>query len=199
MSNSKETLPEKSVPAKEEKKNTQNGRFIYLITYSKADLLIVGSCEKFAQIICDEFNRHNDDVVLQWACCVENHTERGVHFHMSIKLKARRRFGEVRDNLQSKYRICVNFTEWATFYYDAFTYVVKQDPHYITSKGHPPLDNSPLRERRFNRGGGLVVILLLLLLLQPLLQQTHKIKERKRRRDQDWITTSCISWLLATT
>ena len=94
MSNSKKTLPidsssnsddfvtEKSVPAKEEKKNTQNGRFIYLITYSKADLLIVGSREKLAQIICDEFNRHNDDVVLQWACCVENHKERFVHFHM---------------------------------------------------------------------------------------------------------------------
>ena len=155
MSNSaEETLPidssnnsdddfvtEKSLPAKEAKKN------IYLITYSKADLLIVGSREKFAQIICDEFNRNNDDVVLQWAYYVENHTERGVHFHMSIKLKARRQFGEVRDNLQSKYRICVNFIEWMTFYYDAFTYVVKQDPHYIKSEGHPPLDNSPLTRK----------------------------------------------------
>ena len=140
-------VTEKTLPAKEVKKKITNGRFIYLITYSKADLLRVASREKFAQIICDEFNRNNDDVVLQWACCVENHTERGVHFHMSIKLKARRRFGEVRDNLQSKYGICVNFREWMTFYYDAFTYVAKQDPHYIKSEGHPPLDNSPLTRK----------------------------------------------------
>ena len=36
-----------------------------------------------------------------------------------------------------------SFREWATFYYDAFLYVTKQDVNALRSPNHPPLVNSP--------------------------------------------------------
>ncbi len=116
---------------------------IYLVTYSQADLTVCSSREKFAEIICAAFNRDGGESVEQWVCCAENHSSYGVHFHMALKLKQKRRFARVREQIDSQYKIKVHFREWITFYYDAYTYVTKQDVNYITSPGHPPLSNSP--------------------------------------------------------
>ena len=82
-------------------------------------------------------------VVSHWVCCVKNHTEAGVHFHMAIKLKKKRRFVRVAEGLREAHGINVHFREWATFYYDAFLYVTKKDVNALRSPNHPPLVNSP--------------------------------------------------------
>ena len=122
------------------------GKLTYLVTYSQADLLKCNSREQFAHLICAEFNR-KDEVVTQWACCVENHTKKGVHYHLALKLSKKRRFELVCNSIYEKQGISVHFQQWATFYYDAFTYVTKHDQYYVTSHGHPPLSNSPLTRR----------------------------------------------------
>ena len=89
-------------------------------------------------------------MVQQWACACENHTQKGIHFHLALKLFKRRRFAEVRKNLKRKYDIDVDFCEWRSFYYDCYTYISKHDRHHITSENHPPLDNSPLTRNAVN-------------------------------------------------
>lgn len=87
--------------------SSQNGRFAYLVTYAQADLLKCESREKFASMVVNEFNWRDDDVVAEWACAVENHQRHGVHYHLSIKLKKRRRFVGVRNNILKKIQINV--------------------------------------------------------------------------------------------
>ena len=129
-------------------KKGSNGCLAYLITWSQAKLLTCHTRERFAEIVTTEFNAvKNDNVVQHWACCVENHTMKGVHFHLAVKLNKRRRFAEVRNNIKKKFDIEVDFCEWKTVYYDCFTYVTKHDVHYVTSENHPSLENSPLTKK----------------------------------------------------
>lgn len=131
-------------------------RSVYLITYSQADVLKVTSREKFGEIIANEFNRNEDDTVIQWVSSAELHRIQGVHYHCAIKLKCPRRWKQVRQNLVNNYKINVDFQGFHDTYYDAFTYVVKQDKHYVTSPGHINLDNNPpqtaaaIRAKRVN-------------------------------------------------
>lgn len=124
-------------------KSQKNPRSVYLITYSQADILKVPSRERFGEIIAAEFNRSNDDIVKHWVSAAELHAKGGIHYHCAIKLKCPRRWSQVRNNLSSKYKIEVDFTEWHDMYHDAFSYVIKQDAHYVTSPGHINLDNNP--------------------------------------------------------
>ena len=65
-------------------------RSVYLITYSRADLMIVSTREEFADIWVKAFG---EDVVKQWACCCEKNKESDeVHFHLALKLKKVKRW-----------------------------------------------------------------------------------------------------------
>lgn len=117
-------------------------RQVYLVTYSRADLEKVKTREDFADIWVRAFGR---EVVQQWACCCEKHKEepQQVHFHLSIKLKTVRRWKQVKANVTRSHGIVCHFQEFPANYYDAYRYVTKEDPDYITSEGHPLLTNSP--------------------------------------------------------
>ena len=136
-----------ATPAKSAK-TAKPALFHYLLTWSQADLRICSSREGFAKIVCEAFNIREEgkgeggSVLEQWVCCVENHTSHCVHFYMALKLRMKRRFAKVRETIALR-GINVHFREWVTFYYDAYTYVTKQDRNYVTSPGHPPLANSP--------------------------------------------------------
>ena len=133
-----------TVEASEGKKRKvqSQGKFCYLVTYSQADVLKVKGREEFARLVCEEFNS-GGAVVQHWACAAETHSRGGVHFHLALKLLKRRRFAQVKYAITKKFDIVLDFKEWQSFYYDCFTYVKKQDKHYVTSAGHPALDNSP--------------------------------------------------------
>ena len=121
------------------------------MTYSQADLAKCPTRDKFADMVVSEFNAvTGEDVVDQWACALEKHKKEGIHYHLSLKIKKRRRFAAVRGNIKRNHGIDVNFQEWATFYYDCFTYVTKEDPQYILSQHHTPLENSPLTKAAVN-------------------------------------------------
>ena len=117
-------------------------REVYLVTYSRADVVKVQDRKRFAEIVCSEFNR-DDDVVQKWVCSAEMHRKEGFHFHLAIKLNTCRRFRQVRLNLKKKHGIDVDFQGWHDNYYSAFTYVTKYDTDYITSPNHPALENPP--------------------------------------------------------
>ena len=116
-------------------------RSVYLITYSRADLSKVETREDFAQIWLQAFGENS---VQQWACCCEKHAEGdGVHFHLAIKFKKIRRWKKVKEDVIMEHGIVAHFQEFPTNYYDAYSYVTKEDADYITSKNHPMLANSP--------------------------------------------------------
>lgn len=130
--NRKKDTPEKAA----------NPREAYLITYSQADVVKVPGRDKFAEMIVNEFNR-NDDVTEKWVVSAELHRNKGIHYHMALKLKTQRRFKAVRNNIYRRYGIHVDFKEWHTNYFDAFQYVTKFDSHYVVSPGHTVLVNPP--------------------------------------------------------
>ena len=49
--------------------------------------------------------------------------------------------GETMQKVIFEIKVVCNFQEFHTNYYDAFCYVKKEYPDYITSEGHPVLAN----------------------------------------------------------
>ena len=69
-------------------------RFVYLITYSQADLDLVPTREEFLANVLDSFSNADPSSpveVVQWACSKEEHRDSGSHYHMAVKLSARHR------------------------------------------------------------------------------------------------------------
>ena len=67
-------------------------RFVYLITYSQADLDLVPTREEFSAIVLDSFSNTDPSSpleVVQWACSKEEHRDVGSHYHMAVKLSVR--------------------------------------------------------------------------------------------------------------
>ena len=115
-------------------------RSVYLITYSKADVEKIDTREKFANLFVQGFG---EDIIVQWVCACEKHKDGQLHFHLAIKLKRMRRWKAVKENISKNHSIVVHFQSFHTNYYDAYSYVTKEDPDYVTSQGHPMLANSP--------------------------------------------------------
>lgn len=132
----------KTKKRKDQDENTDDGsREVYLITYSRADVVKVAGRDKFGEIVTEQFNRA-DDVVEYWGCSAEIHRTVGIHFHLAIKLKTKRRFKEVRNRLKKLYHIDVDFQFFAN-YHQAYTYMKKYDTHFVVSENHPPFVNPP--------------------------------------------------------
>lgn len=117
----------------------------FLATYAQADLAVVPSREKFAEIVVNAFNKKDDDIVQQWVCSLESHRVNGVHYHLALKLRddKRRRKAQVGIRIHMNNKIHVHFKDWTTCYWDAYRYVSKLDPHHIKSEGHVDLVNPP--------------------------------------------------------
>lgn len=125
------------------KKPDKSMRDVFLGTYSRANLEIVPTRKRFADIVVGEFNR-DDVVVKKWACALEPHRDEAVHYHIAMKLDRNRRFKRVVELIKRKYGFHVHFDEFTTRYYDAYGYVVKVDRDYhIVSEGHVCLLNPP--------------------------------------------------------
>ena len=118
-----------------------NPKTVCLVTYSQADVVKVPNHERFAEIVSNVFQslKDNTPLVQKCVCGAEAHNQtRGFHYHPAIHLK------NVRKRLPDTYNINVDFREFGQVYYHEYTYVIKIDPHFKTSSGHPCLDN-PLR------------------------------------------------------
>ena len=86
------------------------------------------SRQMFAKICCTEFGHDNHDQcgtcdgrdlcgecdVSEWVCSEEKHKEGNIHYHVTIKLKRRRRFANVRKYIAETYGINVNFQEFTS-------------------------------------------------------------------------------------
>ena len=76
-----------------------NVRKAYLITYSKADLERFDR-ESLARAVIRAFEAVATAFIVQWACCMEQHKDEGVHFHMCVLLSKLQRWSMVKKYLQ---------------------------------------------------------------------------------------------------
>ncbi len=119
-------------------------RSVYLITYSQANVDIVATREELSRIVLDSFSNADPcshSQVVQWVCSQESHRDGGIHYHMAVKLSARRRWLKVRNYIDEKYCIKVNFSNRHHNYYSAWQYTTKEDSLYVESPNHPDLAN----------------------------------------------------------
>ena len=127
-------------------RNTANSgppkqKSVYLITYSHCDSSQLSRAE-FANIIVDTWHSRSRSRITQWAVSLEAHQDGGNHFHMAIKLSSTSRWQAIRKLVDNKYGMKLNFSNKHENYYTAHEYVVKEDPDFILSAGHPDLSNA---------------------------------------------------------
>ena len=112
-----------------------NVRKAYLITYSKADLERFDR-ESFARAVIRAFEAVATAFIVQWACCMEQHKDKGVHFHMCVLLSNLQHWSMVKKYLQEFENVVVNFSGH-NGYYTAYQYVIKEDTEVLRSENHP--------------------------------------------------------------
>ena len=111
-------------------------RFVYLITYSQPDLDLVPTREEFSAIVLDSVSNADPSSpvdVVQWACSKEEHRNGGSHYHMAVKLSAHRRWLKVRNYLEKRHGVKVNFSDRHCNDYSAWRYTTKEDADFIQS------------------------------------------------------------------
>ena len=125
-------------------------RIVYLITYSRADTSKFPSKESFSSAIVEAWH-HFGIRVIQWVTCIEAHNNNECtsgdemnlyHYHMALKLAKRGRWLQVRNYLDEKFGVQVNFSDNHNSYYTAYRYVTKEDREALHSSGHPDLTDA---------------------------------------------------------
>ena len=129
----------------------ESQRLVYLITYSRIDATKFPTRESFSKAVLDGW-QYRGIRVLQWVVSLEGHAGNNgsssdvtnhYHYHMAIKLSKRTRWLQVRNYLDGKYGIQVNFSANHNTYYSAYRYVTEEDSDALHSPCHPDLRDAP--------------------------------------------------------
>ena len=105
---------------------------VYLITFSQCDSSELSRVQ-FAELIVEAWHTCSRSKIIQWVVSLEAHENCGNRFHMAIKLSSPARWLKVRNFVDDKYGIKLNFSNSHTNYYTAYEYVVKEDPNFVQS------------------------------------------------------------------
>ena len=110
---------------------------VYLITHSRVDTTKFSSKESFSLAILEAW-QHFGIRILHWVVCSEAHSNNNgcasddninmnlYHFHMAVKLAKRGRWLQVRNYLDEKYGIQVNFSDNHSSYYTAYRLLLRK-------------------------------------------------------------------------
>jgi hypothetical protein len=114
---------------------------VYLVTYSKADLVRFPTRESFAAVLEDHFSRsknNNSNVKVEYlAVCREKHEDNSDHYHASVKLTGTKKWNGVKKSIYESHKIVLNFGTDVAGYLKAFRYVNKEDTDVYLSQNHP--------------------------------------------------------------
>ena len=80
--------------------------------------------------------------VTHWSCCLEEHKDGGLHFHLATKLDRNQGWISSKTHLIDAYGISVHYSNRHYNYYSAWRYVTKSNACYIEREGHPRLDDT---------------------------------------------------------
>lgn len=134
-------------------------RLVYIVTYSRADTTKFPTRQSFADAVVEAW-RLSGFSVQHWVVSLEAHANddpdchdeemNRYHYHMALKLQRRGRWLQVRNYLDEKYGIKVNFSDHHNTYYSSYKYVTKEDESAQHSETHPVLRNAPRTEKAIN-------------------------------------------------
>ena len=122
--------------------NPRSGRRTYLITYSQADLTRFPTRESFGRMVEEQFNAADGKAkVSHWACCLEEHENEGLHYHVSLKPTAPKKWLKIKNAVMKEYNAVLNFSDNHDNYIAAYKYVCKTDNQVAHSTNHPDLSD----------------------------------------------------------
>ena len=106
-----------------------------IITYSQADIDVFPTRESFVKVVKEAFISSNaKSQPFHWPYARENHTNRGVQYHMALKLSSPKRWLHCKNEIYNKHKIVIHFSEHEN-YYSSFGYISKFDTEiYLRSK-----------------------------------------------------------------
>ena len=117
-------------------------RRVYLITYSRADLVKFPTRRSFAHAVLALFSGVPASIQ-QWCCSQEEHqSSTGKHYHMAIKFDKNQRWLSSKRYLLKNNGISVHFSAVHNDYYSAWKYAAKEDKDALESDDHPDLTNT---------------------------------------------------------
>ncbi len=70
------------------------------------------------------------------------HHDGGKHFHMAVKLDKRTRWLTIRNLIDRRHGIKLNFSDRHENYFSAYKCVIKDDTEYVMSENYPDLTNA---------------------------------------------------------
>lgn len=121
----------------------RSNRQVYLITYSQANLEDFPTRDSFSEAVTEAFTNATNTTIQQWVCCMEEHDDGGIHYHMALKLAKCKRWLTTRNYLADNFGINVHFSAVHVNYFSAWSYVTKEDLQYTESANHPDFTNAP--------------------------------------------------------
>ena len=129
----------------------ENGsRSVYLITYSQADKAVFPTREDFALGVEKSFSTGKAKVV-QLCCSVEEHRNKGKHYHIVVKLTQNQRWLTSKRFLMENYGVSVHYSSAHHDYYSTWRYVTKSDKDFVQSE--TPVYERLLNQKRLMRAG----------------------------------------------
>ena len=78
------------------------------MTYSQADMDKFGRQEDFASGVVESFSQGRAKVK-HWSCCLKEHKDGGLHFHLAIKLDQNERWISLKKYLLDVYAISIHY------------------------------------------------------------------------------------------
>lgn len=130
--------------------NDNNGKHMFLVTYSQANMTRFPTRQKFAKFVVAAFNSGKGKVqVDKWAVCREEHENGGYHYHCCVKMKGGvKRWGAPRAYMAEN-GVDVDISCDHDHYVSMYRYVMKSDKDAVDSdnntgaSGHLQMISSP--------------------------------------------------------
>lgn len=125
-----------------EELGSRQARYVYLLTYSQADMTQFPSAGVFSLAVTGVLTKLNIRYK-QWVVSKEQHKEKGYHYHMAIQLEQQSRWKSIKNELKRTHGVTVHFSAKHSGYATAYKYVTKCAPtkNIVMSDNHVFLQN----------------------------------------------------------
>ena len=123
-------------------------RIVYLIAYSRADTTKFSSKKGFSSAVVEAWQHFGIRVTQgllasRYITTTMSGDEMNLyHYHIALKLAKWGRWLQVRNYLDEKFGVQVNFSDNHNLYYTAYRCVTKEDCGALHSSGHPDLTDA---------------------------------------------------------
>lgn len=123
------------------KPKKENGKRIFLVTYSQADTIRFPTRASFARFVINAFNSGTSKAkVVKWAVCLEPHTNGGVHYHVCVKMDGLKHWSTAQRWMAGN-GVNVDIQDDHDHYVSMYRYVMKSDSLAVDEEGRTRENN----------------------------------------------------------